>query len=101
MRMSGLCLVTALAASGSALGVLAAPSAAADCNYSGGTTICASGTVRGSSGAPTDIPAYDPYPCLGDPTCDFYDNYDPGIIIDPPRPIRPGRPGGGIGIGPR
>lgn len=95
------------------------PSAFADCNYSGGSTLCASGDVRGgSSGAPQGRSApYSPYPCYdyGDPLCLAYDDYDPGIIFDPPnviigggRPVDPGygvgrpgigggRPGGGIG----
>jgi hypothetical protein len=85
-----------------ALGVAAtlvlveAPSAGADCNYSGGSTLCSStGTVRGGSAPPPQT--YDPYPCSnGDPLCTYYDDWDPQIYIDLP-PIRPGRPGGGGG----
>jgi hypothetical protein len=74
-----------------AAGLAFAPAASADCNTVTNSTLCASGTVTGSSGAPTDIPAFDPYPCYGTPTCDFYDNYDPGVIFD--RPGNGGRPG--------
>jgi hypothetical protein len=107
MQVREFYLIPVLAVAATTLGLVAAPSAAADCNYSGGSTICAHGTVRGSSGAPTSVPAYDPYPCTGDPTCYLYDNYDPDIIVDPSPPIRPirpggpGGPGGGGGIGPR
>jgi hypothetical protein len=44
--------------------------------------LCASGTVTGSSGAPTGVPVYNPYPCYGNPGCDFYDDYNPGLIFD-------------------
>jgi len=77
------------------LGVLAAPTAAADCNSTGGSTLCASGgSVRGSSGAPANLPTYNPYPCYGTSTCDYYDTYDPGIAWS-----LPGRGGGGGGNG--
>ena len=78
-----------------ALVIVGAPSASADCNYSGGSTLCSStGTVRGGS-APAQ--SFDPYPCSnGDPLCTYYDDWDPGIYID-----LPGRPGGPGGIGPR
>ena len=98
-------------------GLAVAPTASADCNSTGSSTLCASGTVRGPSGSPTNVPAYSPYPCSpADPTCYFYDSYDPGVIFDPPNigigigrpgPVDPGygvgRPGigGGGGIGPR
>ena len=60
--------------------VAVAPTAAADCNSTGGSTLCSSsGTVKGSSGAPANLPTYNPYPCYGNPTCDYYDTYDPGI----------------------
>jgi hypothetical protein len=75
-----------------ALGIVLAPQASADCNYSGGSTLCSStGTVRGGSAPPQ---TYDPYPCSnGDPLCAYYDDWDPQIYIDLP-PIRPGGPGG-------
>lgn len=86
-----------------------APQASADCNYAGGSTLCSSGDVRGGSGnVPSSSAPYSPYPCYdyGDPLCLYYDNYDPGIVIDLPdrdfggRPVDPGfgLPGGG-GIG--
>ncbi|MCB0931361.1 MAG: hypothetical protein KDB71_05610 [Mycobacterium sp.] len=82
------------------MGVIAAPTAAADCNSTGSTTLCASGgSVRGGSGAPASVPVYDPYPCVGDPWCDLYDNYNPGIEWDLPDINRPGRPGGPDGPG--
>jgi hypothetical protein len=99
MTTTKICLLAALAVLAStAAGTAFAPMAAADCNYSGGSTLCASGTVSGSSGAPAELPAYSPYPCYGDPTCDYYDIYDPGISWDLPNF---GRPGGGPGILPR
>ena len=67
-----------------AAAVAFSPSAEADCNTVTGSTLCASGTVTGSAGAPTSIPKYSPYPCYGDPTCDYYDTYDPGISWDLP-----------------
>jgi hypothetical protein len=85
-----------------ALVPVAAPSASADCNYSGGSSLCSStGSVRGGS-APA--PTFDPYPCnYGDPLCAYYDGYDPQIYLDfdrPDRPDRPNRPGAGVGGGP-
>ena len=97
MTKAGLLAALAVGAAAAA-GTTLAPTAAADCNYSGGSTLCASGTVSGSTGAPAELPAYSPYPCYGDPTCDYYDIYDPGISWDLPNF---GRPGGGLGISPR
>ena len=99
MQISGFSLVPVLAMAAGLLlvpaaGMAFAPEAAADCNTVTNSTLCASGTITGSSGAPTDIPAFDPYPCYGTPTCDFYDNYDPGLIFD-----RPGDGGGRPGLG--
>ena len=114
-------LVPAIAILASASGIVTSPPATTDCNYSGGSTLCASGDVRGGSSNTGSSAPYSPYPCYdyGDPLCLAYDNYDPGIIFDPPnvgigiggRPVDPGygvgrpgvgggRPGGG-GIGPR
>lgn len=81
-----------------ALGGAIAPRAAADCNTVTGSTLCASGTVSGSSGAPTSIPRYSPYPCYGNPVCDYYDIYDPGISFDLPDF---GFGGGGGGLRPQ
>jgi len=100
-------LIPVLAVAAATMGIIVAPSAAADCNYSGGSTLCASGTVRGGSAPPQAT--FNPYPCSGDPTCDYYDNWDPNIYLDLPNvgggggggpsvgggPILPGRPGGG------
>jgi len=115
MKVTKLRLVPVLAVSAAALGMVVAPTAVADCNSVGNSTLCSSGgTVRGSSGAPSGVPTFDPYPCVGDPQCYYYDDYDPGVIFDPPNfgigrpgPVDPGygvgRPGigGGGGIGPR
>ena len=88
MQLRQLHLIPVLAVAATTVGIVVAPSAAADCNYSGGSTLCASGTVRGSSGAPTNVPAYDPGPCVGDPTCDYYDNYAPTRVGRSPWPVR-------------
>lgn len=67
----------------SVAGLILAPTAGADCNTVTGSTLCASGgTVRGSSGAPTSVPTYNPFPCYGNPACDYYDDYNPGLIFD-------------------
>ncbi|CAN5709603.1 hypothetical protein BH09ACT8_BH09ACT8_44500 [soil metagenome] len=82
----------------STLAIVGAPAATADCNYSGGSTLCSStGTVRGGSAPPP--PTFDPYPCsTADPLCAYYDVWDPQIYIDrPDRPDRPNRPGPGGG----
>ena len=99
-------LIPLLTVASGAVGIGVAPPAAADCNYSGGTTLCSSGgSVRGGSAPPQAT--FDPYPCTGDPTCLYYDNWDPNIYLDLPNfgggggpsvgggPILPGRPGGG------
>jgi hypothetical protein len=75
-------LVPVVALTVTAAALVAAPTAAADCNTVTGSTLCASGTVTGSSGAPTGVPVYNPYPCYGNPGCDFYDDYNPGLIFD-------------------
>ncbi|MCG5432060.1 hypothetical protein LV457_07115 [Mycobacterium sp. MYCO198283] len=50
--------------------VVGAPAAAADCTDAGATTVCAQGTVTGSSGdtGPTAGPTF-PYPCEYDWYC--------------------------------
>ena len=120
LRLPNLVPIVASVAVGLAVaaGLAVAPTASADCNSTGSSTLCASGTVRGPSGVATNVPAYSPYPCSpADPTCYFYNSYDPGDIFDPPNigigiggpggPVDPGfgvgRPGigGGGGIGPR
>ncbi|MCI4674728.1 hypothetical protein [Candidatus Mycolicibacterium alkanivorans] len=107
MQKRQLYLVPAFAVAATVVGMGVASPAAADCNYSGGSTLCSSGTVRGGSAPPQAT--FDPYPCYGDPTCDYYDNWDPNIYLDLPGigggrpgvgggPIIPGgRPGGGGG----
>lgn len=116
-----LLVAVAVAAAMASAGVVVAPLAGADCNYAGGSTLCASGDVRGgTSNSPSPSAPYSPYPCYdyGDPLCLYYDDYDPGAIFDPPNlgigigggPVDPGfgvgrpgigggGPGGGIGGG--
>lgn len=77
-------LVASMLTAAATFGLAAAPTAGADCNTVTGSTLCASGTVKGSSGAPTSVPTYNPYPCYGNPACDYYDDYNPGIIFDLP-----------------
>jgi len=84
MKVRVLGIVPAFAITATAVAFAVAPSAKADCNTVTGSTLCASGTVSGSSGAPTSVPQYSPYPCYGNPTCDYYDIYDPGISWDLP-----------------
>lgn len=76
--------------------LITAPTAAADCNYAGGSTVCAQGEVRGPDGVPRAATPVVPYPCEYDWYCgtdwDLDIGWDPG---------RPNRPGGGGGIGPR
>jgi hypothetical protein len=83
--------------------VVTAPTAGADCTYSGGATVCAQGEVRGADGVPRAATPVVPYPCEYDWYCDTdWDldvGWDPGPGWDPGRPGRPG--GGGGGIGPR
>lgn len=84
MQVKTLGIASMLAIAASTLGIAVAPTAAADCNTVTGSTLCASGSVKGSSGAPTSVPSYNPYPCYGNPACDYYDDYNPGIIFDLP-----------------
>ncbi len=60
-------LVTAAAA---VVGVIVAPTAVAECQSSGGATVCAQGSVRGSGQpAPSTGGVYYPYPCQDDWLC--------------------------------
>lgn len=77
--------------------VVAAPPATADCNYAGGSTVCAQGDVRGPDGVPRAATPVVPYPCENDWYCGT--EWDLDIGWDPGRPNRPG--GGGGGIRPR
>jgi len=102
MRLKSFAASLVAVAAISLVGVTVSSPATADCNYSGGSTLCASGDVRGGSGGGSAGPSapYSPYPCYdyGDPLCIAYDDYDPGIIFDPPNPInRPVDPGYGVG----
>jgi hypothetical protein len=81
------------------VGVISAAPAAADCTNAGGATICAQGTVRGGGPSPPQAgPVYPSY-CADPWYCD--DGWDIDVVLPPPDFGRPGRPGGGGGIGPR
>ena len=105
MRFRQRYLVTALATAAVPFAlVVAAPPAAADCNYNGGATVCAQGEVRGADGVPRAATAAVPYPCEDDWYCGT--DWDLNVDWNPGRPGiggpgGPGRPGGGGGIGPR
>lgn len=100
MRSSTRYLITALAtAAVPAALVVAAPPAAADCNYNGGATVCAQGEVRGADGVPRAATPVVPYPCENDWYCGT--DWDLNVDWNPGRPGGPGGPGGGGGIGPR
>ena len=71
--------------------VVTAPSAGADCNSVGGTTVCSQGEVRGPDGVPRAATPVVPYPC----EYDWYCGSDSDIDISRP----PGGGGGGIDIG--
>ncbi len=81
--------------------VVAAPPAGADCTYSGGSTVCAQGEVRGADGVPRAASPVVPYPCENDWYCGT--DWDLNVDWNPGRPGigGPGGPGGGGGIGPR
>ncbi len=68
--------------------VVAAPQAGADCNYAGGSTVCAQGTVRGADGVPRAATPYVPYPCENDWYCgtdwDLNVDMDPGFGVGLP-----------------
>ena len=102
MRTRQRCLILGLATAAAPIAiVVAAPPAGADCNYAGGSTVCAQGTVRGPDGVPRAATPVVPYPCENDWYCGT--EWDLDIGWDPGRPGigGPGRPGGGGGIGPR
>ncbi|MHC9292282.1 hypothetical protein ACRCUN_07415 [Mycobacterium sp. LTG2003] len=93
MRSTQRYLLVGLATAASPLAmILAAPPAGADCTYSGGSTVCAQGEVRGADGVPRAATPVVPYPCEYDWYCgtewDLDIGWDPG----------PNRPGGGGGI---
>jgi len=93
VRRSQRYLVLGLTMAAVPVGIVTAPTAAADCTNAGAATVCAQGTVRGGGpDAPTAGPYYPSY-CADPWYCD--DGWDVDVILPP---IRPGRPGG---IGPR
>ena len=65
--------------------VATAPTAGADCNYAGGSTICAQGEVRGADGVPRAATPSVPYPCENDWYCgtdwDLDVDWDPGPTV--------------------
>ena len=99
MRSSQRYLSLVLALTFAPVGVISASPASADCVNSGNATVCAQGTVRGGGqDAPSAGPYYPSY-CADPWYCD--DGWDVDVILPPPDFGRPGRPGGGGGIGPR
>jgi hypothetical protein len=97
MRVSQRYLILGMSMTAIPMGIVAAPTASAECTSSGYSTVCAQGTVRGGSDAPAAGPVYPSY-CADPWYCD--DGWDIDVVL----PIRPGRPGGGGGgggIGPR
>jgi hypothetical protein len=95
VRISQRYLILGISMTAIPIGIVAAPTASADCTNAGGATVCAQGTVRGGGpDAPTAGPYYPSY-CADPWYCD--DGWDVDVILG-----RPGRPGGGGGgIGPR
>jgi len=95
-------LVGGLLAAAAASGIVVAPTASAECQYSGGATVCAQGSVRGGGQpAPSTGGLYYPYPCQDDWLCG-----DGGVTLvfgggggnnggGGLRPGGGGRPGGG------
>ena len=87
------CLSVGFALSVTAVSIITASPAAADCSGAGYATVCAQGDVRGGGPTPPSVsyPSYcdDPWYC--DDGWDMDVIWDPGIGL-------PGRPGG---IGPR
>ena len=103
MRRSPRYLSLGLVITFAPVGVISASPASADCTNAGAATVCAQGTVRGGSDAPSAGPAYPSY-CADPWYCD--DGWGIDIDLNPRPPggggIFPGRPGGGGGgIGPR
>ena len=102
MRSTQRCLILGLASTMVPIAIVAmAPPAEADCNYAGGSTVCAQGTVRGADGVPRAATPVVPYPCENDWYCGT--DWDLNVDWNPGRPGigGPGGPGGGGGIGPR
>ena len=99
MRLRQRCLSLGLVLTFAPVGVISASPASADCQNAGGATVCAQGTVRGGGpDAPSAGPYYPSY-CADPWYCD--DGWDVDVILPPVDIGRPGRPGGGGGIGPR
>lgn len=101
MRLAYVLVAPSLVISGLAVvPITVAPTAAADCTSSGGTTLCSQGDSRGTdsgSGPSGGADPYVPYPCGYDWYCN--DDYGWGVVLD----LDPGWPGiggpGGPGIG--
>ena len=99
MRLRHRCLSLGLVLTFVPVGVITASPAFAECTSAGAATVCAQGEVRGGGpSAPTAGPYYPSY-CADPWYCD--DGWDLDVIVPrPPIDIgRPGRPGGGGGIG--
>ena len=104
MRLRQCCTSVGLVLTFMSVGIVASSPASADCTNAGAATVCAQGSVRGGGpDAPIAGPSYPSY-CADPWYCD--DGWDMDVVIDPNPPGgidigRPGRPGGGGGIGPR
>lgn len=99
MRRRQRYLIVGLTLTAIPFGIAVGPPASADCVDAGGAHVCAQGTVRGGGpDAPSAGPYYPSY-CADPWYCD--DGWDVDVILPPPDFGRPGRPGGGGGIGPR
>lgn len=103
MRSRQRCLSVGLALMFVPVTVISASPASADCSSAGTATVCAQGEVRGGGpSAPIAGPVYPSY-CADAWYCD--DGWGMDVIVNPRPPGidigRPGRPGGGGGIGPR
>jgi hypothetical protein len=98
VRRSQRYLILGLTMTAVPVGIVTAIPASADCTSAGAATVCAQGTVRGGGpSAPQAGPVYPSY-CADPWYCD--DGWDLDVII-PPDFGRPGRPGGGGGVGRR
>jgi hypothetical protein len=98
VRRSQRYLSLGLALTFAPVGVISASPASADCTNAGGATVCAQGEVRGGGPSPPSAGYYPSY-CADPWYCD--DGWDVDVVLPPIDIGRPGRPGGGGGIGPR
>ncbi len=96
-------LVAVLASTPAAFGLHSVPPAVADCTYSGGSSVCADGEVRGPDGEPRT----DSYPCSDEyrNSEEYRNGTDYRLCVDDtwdtwtvaPPPVGPVGPGGPVG----